>query len=581
MTIGIRGRLFGVSLLVIAVVGLAAGALLESQLRGLLERRLERTLVAQTLLARELLTRVDIGDSEASDQLADSLGIATDARVTLIGLDGVVQGDSSLSLDEVRAVDDHGQRPEVLQARQKGTGRSRRYSHTLGTDMLYVAAVYPAGGPARGLVRVALPMSEVDQATTRLRLMMLAAAAVGLLLAVLLSGIASELLTRALRDMVRRTRALVEGERQRPGDLDSELAHLAGSFHRVADELQEAVSELAGERDRLETILEHMSEAVLALDADDRITIANTAAFELLAFDDDDVGRPLLEAMRIPELAELARRCLDQDKASVEFEPPGRGRRVLARAAPLRALGGAVIVMHDVTETRRVERMRRDFVANVSHELRTPVSVIRAGAETLLDGGLDDTARAPSFVAAIHRNAERLGRLIADLLDLSRIEAGGYELKLGPVRLKPAVDGTCEALAAKADERSITVAVDMSEDLTVRADATALGQIVQNFLDNAIKYAPEGGHVSVRASVVEPASVRVEVEDDGPGIEPKHRERVFERFYRIDPGRSRELGGTGLGLSIVRNLAESMGGRVGMKPAEGNGSVFWLELPRD
>jgi two-component system phosphate regulon sensor histidine kinase PhoR len=290
------------------------------------------------------------------------------------------------------------------------------------------------------------------------------------------------------------------------------------------------------------------------------------------------VGRPLFEVVDARELDELAKSGLE-GAASAELTVEGKTpRRVLARAMPLRSTGGTVIAMHDVTEMRRLETIRKDFVANVSHELRTPVSIIRANAETLLDGALEDPERARSFVEALHRNSERLSRIISDLLDLSRVEAGRYQFEMINVPLDHAVERAAEAVEPKADHRNVAIEVSVPEGVSAWADAKALDQILLNLLDNSIKYTPEGGHVSVR--VEERAGlVRVEVQDDGPGIKPEHRARIFERFYRIDPGRSRDMGGTGLGLAIVKHFVESMGGRVGVEPAFPRGSIFWITLP--
>jgi two-component system phosphate regulon sensor histidine kinase PhoR len=237
------------------------------------------------------------------------------------------------------------------------------------------------------------------------------------------------------------------------------------------------------------------------------------------------------------------------------------------------------LVLHDVTEMRRLEAVRRDFVANVSHELRTPVSVIRANAETLLDGALEDEKRARTFLDALVRNADRLSRILADLLDLSRLEAGRYALDLEPIALSPAVEKVVELVETRAKEKSIAVAIDVAPELAAHADARAFEQVLLNLIDNAVKYTPASGHILVSARRVEEL-IRVEVTDDGPGIEPRHRARLFERFYRVDPGRSRDVGGTGLGLAIVKHLVESMGGRVGMEPAAGapHGSTFWVTL---
>jgi two-component system phosphate regulon sensor histidine kinase PhoR len=237
-----------------------------------------------------------------------------------------------------------------------------------------------------------------------------------------------------------------------------------------------------------------------------------------------------------------------------------------------------VIVMHDVTDIRRLENIRKDFVANVSHELRTPVSIVQANAETLLDGALEEPARARTFVEALHRNAERLSRIIADLLDLSRLEAGRYRFDIASVDVEEAVERSLEAVHEKALGREQNIEVSIPEGQAVLADAKALEQVLSNLLENSIKYTPRGGHISVRAEE-RGGQVRLEIQDDGPGIEAEHRARIFERFYRIDPGRSRDMGGTGLGLAIVKHFVESMGGRVGVDPAFPRGSIFWVTLP--
>ena len=263
-----------------------------------------------------------------------------------------------------------------------------------------------------------------------------------------------------------------------------------------------------------------------------------------------------------------------------EFElqaiPP---KTVLSRVTPLVGSGGAVVVAYDVTEMRRLETMRRDFVANVSHELRTPVSVIRANAETLLDGALEEEKAARVFVQAVLRNSERLSNLIADLLDLSRIEAGHYEVLESRLNLHAIVHRVAESVKHKLEMKEMVLEISVEEHLEALGDAQALEQVLINLVENGIKYTPKGGRFLLRAQAV-PDKVRIEVHDNGPGIAPEHRPRIFERFYRVDPGRSKEMGGTGLGLAIVKHLVGAMNGEVGMEPVEPNGSTFWVELPK-
>ncbi len=318
----------------------------------------------------------------------------------------------------------------------------------------------------------------------------------------------------------------------------------------------------------------------MALDKQGRVTLSNLAALRMLGWKQTPTGATLLESIRQPALHDLAMQVSAGESVREEVEVELRdGNRLLARAARLSSEeGGAVLVMRDVTSLRRLENTRRDFVANVSHELRTPVSTIRATAETLLGGALDDKEHATKFLQALLRNAERLSRIISDLLDLSRIEAEEYRIELQGVNVRNAVQRVSEVVESIAKDKGIAVVNSVPPDLRVMADEKAIEHVLLNLLDNAVKYTPSAGHVSVRASSVL-GKTRIEVIDDGPGIEPKYRARVFERFYRLDPGRSRDLGGTGLGLSIVRNLMTRMGGKVGVEGAEPRGSLFWLELP--
>jgi two-component system phosphate regulon sensor histidine kinase PhoR len=282
---------------------------------------------------------------------------------------------------------------------------------------------------------------------------------------------------------------------------------------------------------------------------------------------------PLIELMRMPQAFELIE---SNEAAQAEVQLP-TGTRCLIRVGKAEPDEGRVLLLEDVTAMRRLEMVRRDFVANVSHELRTPVAVIRANAETLIAGAKNDPVMGAKLTDAIHRNAERLAHIVADLLDLSRLDAGQYRLELAKTQLGAVCEQSMTAVETKAGTREITVDVAIPTDLYVKADAKALDQIFVNLIDNAVKYTRAKGHVWIEAKR-EDEHVRIEVRDDGPGIADKHRERVFERFYRADPSRSREAGGTGLGLSIVKHLVESMGGKVGVEPNSPQGSIFWVRL---
>lgn len=578
MKLGVRGKLFVVSVLLMVGVGLISGVVLEHSLRGWLTARAEQDLWRQARTARDMIEMSPAGDSSVLNSVAWRLEDSTGARVTLISPAGTVLADSQMGDSTVIQAENHLSRVEVQMALQEGRGMARRFSDTLHTPMLY-AALPVARADLHGVVRVAMSLAQVEDAVGKLRIMLAGAGLVGLAATLFISGLASHFASRALRDLTSHAQKIARGEQGRRMAVwpEDEIGGIAGSFNQLADHLERVVSTLGHERDQVATILESMNEAVLALDRNQRITLINGAAIGLLGTISQPLGTTLVQSANNPALRQLAAKSCAGE--AVREELTLGERRLLARATPLLGQGGSVVVMHDITDVRRLETIRRDFVANVSHELRTPVSVIRANAETLLDGALEDPKAARPFVEALLRNSERLGRIIADLLDISRVEAGQLQLRTQPVALSSAARRAAEALQPTAQAKNIAVSVRIDEGVTVLGDMQALDQVLLNLLDNAVKYTPEGGHVQVGA-VVRGEQVRIEVADDGPGLEPHQRKRVFERFYRVDPGRSRDMGGTGLGLSIVKHLCETMGGKAGVDPGSERGSVFWFVLPR-
>src|SRR5262245_6617993 len=363
-----------------------------------------------------------------------------------------------------------------------------------------------------------------------------------------------------------------------------EVRDLAHAFNEMSDRLAEQIDRLEAERWQLRTVLGGMVEGVVAIGPGQRVLFANDAAGRLLEFDPAAVtGRPLYEVSRQPAVQavlERAAKTREPQREEVEFQQPV-ARHLSVYVAPLTAdWPGAVLVLHDTTEVRRLERLRQDFVANVSHELKTPLAVVKACAETLLDGAVEDPAARGPFLQQISEQAERLHALILDLLSLARLESGEASLDTQAVPLSEAVAECLERHRPRAEAKRMTLeAVPPREDVSVWADAEGLGQILDNLVDNAVKYTQEGGAVQVRwASGSD--QVSLSVEDNGPGIPARDLQRVFERFYRVDRARSRELGGTGLGLSIVKHLAQAMGGSVKAASEVGRGSTFTVCLPR-
>jgi two-component system phosphate regulon sensor histidine kinase PhoR len=324
-------------------------------------------------------------------------------------------------------------------------------------------------------------------------------------------------------------------------------------------------------------LLAALPDAAALVGKDGLVRVAN-AALEALAPGGRAAGLSTLELTRAAELAQAVKRGLEGTARRLEVELPGRRRVFLAYVQPL-LRGEVLLLLREITEAKRAESIRRDFVANASHELRTPVATIRGAAETLLDGALDDPVNARHFVGVIARHADRLAHLTQDLLDLSRIELGHWTMSLGRVEVGPLVQGVLDLHQDPAEQKAIALASQVPEGLAIRADARALEQVLVNLVDNAVKYTPDRGRVTVVATVDGPRRLAsISVDDTGPGIERHHLPRLFERFYRVDPGRSREQGGTGLGLAIAKHLIQAQGGDIGVESGAG-GTRFWVRLP--
>ena len=567
--LGIRGKHFLVSLFMIVFAGGVGGVVADERVARFTVERLERDL---DVLARTAAVRVAVVDGANLDVVADDLGAATGARVTLINGDGRVVGDSEVEGAALVDVDNHNDRPEVREALSAGHGVSRRASSTITNELLYVARpALIAGQP--GVIRLALPLVEVERIQKATRPLFVVAGLVFIALAAVGAALSSQLVHRRIVTLIEKTRAV------RGHDAGDDVEVLARTFAALTDELERNLLALADERDRFDALLQAMDEGVLLLDGDGVVIVDNPAARALLADDGVLVGKAIIGV--VDDIAAVVSAALAGTPGSVEIVVGDR-RRILVRATPKPSTrpdrrGGCVVVAHDVSDIRRLETLRRDFVANVSHELRTPCSVILATSETLLSGALHDEGRARGFVEAVHRNAERLSRLIADLLDLSKIEAGKVEIVRVPVVLRDAFEHVVEAIEPRARERRQTLSINVDADLAVEGDPRALEQVLINLVDNAVKYTPPGGHVRIAAARID-GGVRVVVEDDGPGVEARHKERLFERFYRVDAGRSRDVGGTGLGLAIVKHLVEAMGGVVRVEDALPHGTRFIVEL---
>jgi len=587
--IGFRGRLFGVSLLLMALFAISMGGWLELSMRPSLATQQVDELQFAASSVDLALQRLGLpGEVRAVElqRAIEDLSQHGGVRITVLDPAGEVVADSAVGFDVVADLAWHGDRPEVIAAHASGSwGQARRPSSTLGQDMLYVARVVDWSSASSGTLRIARTAERVDAPVNALYRVLVVALVGGLAVALFMTGLAANLMHRDLGLLLRHTAALAGGEKIAPLRLHSsvELAGIAGKVDQMSHEMQGVVRALAEERSRSAAVLGTLREGLLSVDPDGRLTLVNAAGTRLVGLSTAQLGQRVADSVDNPLLIEMIDLARSRGEAGgdVVLPMPDDPERSIIVQARIRVgeTGDSVVSLRDVSHLRALETMRRDFVANVSHELRTPVSIVQASAEALQDGAIDDPRYAAQFLDAILRNTERLRLLTKDILQLSRIEAGHTGVVVEAVDVSGLVDDVLEILQLRAASRDQSITSTVSEGVDVLADAGALEQVLVNLLENALKYTPEGQRIEVGAARRGRDRVRIFVADTGPGIPERHRSRIFERFYRVDSGRSRNVGGTGLGLAIVKHLAESMDGAVGVDANQPTGSVFWLELP--
>jgi two-component system phosphate regulon sensor histidine kinase PhoR len=586
--LGIRLKLFLVSVVLIAISVAVAYVQITTSVEDELTSALKEDLSARASLVEREAERSDMAldDVDGWDALADSLGASAGARVTLIRADGVVLGDSAVAGPGVRAMENHAQKPEVARALAGERGVAVRRSTTFGETQLFVAVPLARSGKVVGVVRVAGPITPVKRAVGAVERLLALAAVIALVLAGVMSSFAAQSMSRIVRELTDVTRRMTHGDLGVRANFagDDELGDLGRALEQLAGSLASSLGELRAERDLQARILDGMKEGVLVLDRGDHILLMNPALREMLLLGASDVGKLLIESVRHAELHDVVERARARNTTVTgELDLPGiKPRRLLIHATSLAGeAGGVLAVFVDVTDLRRLESLRRDFVANVSHELRTPVTAVRSAAETLRDSALKDPdpKAAERFADIIVRNSERLQNLIEDLLELSRLESNEFKLKREKIDL-PVVAGLVLSLfRERAERKGIQLLTEIPTGIQgVETDQRALEQVLSNLVDNAVKYCPAGASVKLRATNGD-GSIRLTVEDNGPGISDAHLPRLFERFYRVDAGRSRDVGGTGLGLSIVKHMVEAMGGDVTVRSTVGKGSAFEVRLP--
>jgi two-component system phosphate regulon sensor histidine kinase PhoR len=599
-------QIFPANLIILAITVTSIIWFGQTSLRDFYMNELETDLVARAFMAKPAVKEMLLqGEIDKLRKYTKITGRETSTRITVILADGKVVADSNEDPD---VMEDHRLRSEIVTAMAGDPGKSLRYSRTVKQEMLYVAiplrdtvTVDPAAAGKQGIfavLRLSVPAVAIDTALQRISSRILLAIVIFVILAAFASLLVSRNISRPLEEMKRAAERFAKGNFSKrmsamPGKTASlEIASLAASMDAMAEELETMIETIDSQRYELETVFSSMIESVIAVDTEERIMNINDSAARLLGVGRESAkGKMVQEVLRNINLQQQIAEVLASGN-SIEDEiihQDNEGERFLQ--TNLVSLNdkknnvlGVLVVMNDVTRLRRLENVRRDFVANVSHELRTPITSIRGYVETLLDGALENTEDSVKFLEIVLRQVERLNEIIEDLLALSRIEQeadnGRIQREYG--NLCMVLNAAIETCQLKAAEEHIKILLDCPRQIMVEMNTTLLEQAVVNLLVNAIKYSKEGGTVTVAATIVEASGQRmakIDVIDAGIGIAARHLPRLFERFYRSDKARSRKHGGTGLGLAIVKHIVQAHNGGVEVKSREGEGTTFTITLP--
>ncbi len=566
---------------------LILGVYLHQSLEKYYYHDLETRLTNEARLISNLIDRLPNSWNEpALENIADQMGSDIKTRVTIIDLNGTVLGDSE---EDAAKMENHLTRPELQQVLTEGSGMAVRYSSTLKSDMMYVAVPVQAGGKMTGFVRVAVSLSATSQELFSLWSMVLLAILLVILITLPVTLLIGRKVTEPLGSLIDFAKRISGGDYDHRVSIKSsdEIGELANTLDVMAGTIQEKVQQVTESKNKLEAVLASMTSGVIFVNKKGQISLVNPAAEKFLAFlAPKDADIPHATSIRDPKLSSGINEALQTGKLvqkQLKILIPQEMALEVTISPFLDEKGhlnGVVAVLHDITQIRKLERMRTEFVDNVSHELKTPVTAIKGFTETLLDGAMDERETCREFIGIIDQETGRLSRLIQDLLDLSRIEHKRVNTRLKIVDLLTIVRSTASKLQGHAENSDIELSLDLQEKtMPVKADSDMLEQVLFNLIENAIKYTPAQGRITIEVNETE-KNYTVWVRDTGIGIPPEDRDRVFERFYRVDKARSRDMGGTGLGLSIVKHLIDFYGGTVGVESTLGQGSNFYFTLPK-
>ena len=539
------------------------------------------------LVEKQILKHLDPLDEKDVDLLCKTIGARASTRITIILPSGKVIGDSQ---EDPARMDNHADRPEFIRALTGPSGTSTRYSRTLKKNMMYVGIPIKKNSHTLAVVRTSIPVNAIDVALKNIQVKIAVAGLIIALFAAVLSLIVSRRITHPIEEIKKGAESFARGdfECRLPVSNSEEIGGLSEAMKKMALQLHERINTIIRQRNEIEAVLSSMVEGVIAVDMEERVISMNRAAAHMFGCDPSEAqGRSIQEVVRNTVLQQFVTNALSsQEPVEKDIVLSSDGERFLNGNGTLLsdAQGkqiGALIVLNDVTRLQKLEKVRRDFVGNVSHEIKTPITAIKGFVETLRDGAVKNLEDAERFLAIIEKHVDRLEAIIEDLLTLSRIEreAEREEVVLAEGRIKDVLQTAIQVCEVSAVAKKIRIELSCPDDMVTKMDAPLLEQAFVNLLDNAIKYSDEGSVIRVEATQTD-NEIIITVRDQGCGIEKEHLPRLFERFYRVDKARSRQLGGTGLGLAIVKHIAQAHGGRLSVESTPGKGSTFAIHLPR-
>ena len=591
-----QSALFGafLGIIVLIVVVLAFVAL--PQIHENEYQQISRELTTEMNLAKDSFETALVSPTKSKQQvsaaalfnLTNKIALRSGARVTVVGLGGVVLADSATPANKLNSLENHANRPEIMMAKMKGKGSSVRYSVTVKKDLIYTAiTLKDSKGKPLGYLRFSAPSRFAEILAARIYGSLLAAIILAVIAAVLSSLYFSRAFTAPIANLSKTASRIAAGEYPITILRKShfEIGELETAVEQMSQHLADNIKTLSAESGKFAALLSSMTEAVLAADPQGKIIFANTVAEKVFGVLEPEImGKSIREALKNNEIAALIEMTLqsgEKQEGEVSLYAPSSAT-FAAQAAPIiNSLGqkqGAVCVLYDITKIRQLENYRSEFVANVSHELKTPLTAIRSYVETLEGGALEDPAHNREFLGIINKHSANLSTLIDDILEISRLESKKELGPMLPIDLSMVAHHAQEAIAPKAKQKGVLLETEIAEGLMAKGIEDHLFRALLNLLDNAVKYTDSGKKITL--SVARDADqVVIKVADEGLGIPADKLPRIFERFYRVDPARSRELGGTGLGLAIVKHVVEVHGGKVEVESVEGQGSTFIIRLP--